>query len=78
LQAQYTAAFKQVEENLLKELLALDKKINSSVGANRATFEKMLKEEFQKACDLIHFDEIEYKKTVTLRRASPAASAMLS
>lgn len=69
LQAQYTAAFRQVEENLLAQLKLLNTKIDNDFTANRATFEKRLTDEFQKACDAIHFDEIQYKKTITKKRA---------
>jgi len=68
LQAQYAALFKQIEDNMRNDLKTARAETSDLVKKSRAEFDKKLKDEFEKACEQIKFNEIEYKKTITKKR----------
>ena len=79
LQAQYESVFQQIQDRMAQELKAVRSEANElvkksraetndSVKSNQVEFAKKLKEEFDKACEQIKFDEIEYKKVITKKR----------
>ena len=68
VQAQYAALFQKVEEDFKSEVKGVRAEAVNTVQKARKDFEGLLKQEFDKACDKIAFDEIEYKKTITKKR----------
>ena len=79
LQLQYAVLFQQVQDRMAAELKTVKAEANDLVKKSRSEatdlvkksrveFEAKLKEEFDKACEKIKFDEIEYKKTITKKR----------
>jgi hypothetical protein len=65
---QFTTAFKQAEGELTTALKEVKEESSKAVLDVRKDFEGKLKKEFDKACEKIHFDEIEYKKSITKKR----------
>lgn len=68
LQAQYAVLFKQIQDNMTNDLKIARAETGDLVKKNRADFDAKLKTEFDKACEQIKFNEIEYKKTITKKR----------
>lgn len=68
LQAQYAVLFKQIQDNMANDLKIARAETGDLVKKNRADFDAKLKTEFDKACEQIKFNEIEYKKTITKKR----------
>ena len=68
LQAQYAVLFKQIQDNMENDLKNARAETGDLVKKSRADFEAKLKSEFEKACEQIKFNEIEYKRTITKKR----------
>lgn len=68
LQAQYAVLFQQIQDNMKVVLKTARAETSDLVKKSRVDFETKLKAEFEKACDEIKFNEIEYKKTITKKR----------
>lgn len=68
LQAQYAALFQQIQDAFKAEIKTVKAEAVGTVQKCRTDFDKLLKTEFEKACEKIQFDEIEYKKTITKKR----------
>ena len=68
LQAQYSLLFEQIQDTFKVEVKATKADAISTVKKCKADFEQLLKTEFEKACEQIKFDEIEYKNTITKKR----------
>jgi hypothetical protein len=65
-QIDYRDKVKEQYQILFEQVTNLAKK---QAESSKEDFEKLLKEEFEKACAAIKFNEIEYKKTITKKRA---------
>lgn len=68
LQAQYAVLFQQIQDNMKNDLKEARAETTDLVKKSRAEFDTKLKTEFDKACEQIKFNEIEYKKTITKKR----------
>lgn len=68
LQAQYSLLFQKIQDDFKAEVKAVKAEAVGTVSKAKVDFDKLLKTEFEKACEKIHFDEIEYKKTITKKR----------
>jgi len=68
LQAQYAVIFKQIEDNMKSNLKSARAETSDLVKKSRVEFDKKLKDEFDKACEQIKFNEVEYKRTITKKR----------
>lgn len=68
IKAQYALLFEEVQRNMQSALTNSKSEALVSVEKTRAEFDQKLKTEFDKACEGIKFDEIEYKKTITKKR----------
>lgn len=66
--AQYATLFQKLEEDFKSEVKGVRGEAVNAVQKSRKDFEGLLKQEFDKACEKIAFDEIEYKKTITKKR----------
>ena len=68
LQAQYAALFQQIQDNMDADLKIARAETTDLVKKSREEFDTKLTAEFEKACEQIKFNEIEYKKTITKKR----------
>jgi len=68
LQAQYAVLFQQIQDNMKNDLKEARVETSELVKKSRADFDAKLKSEFEKACEQIKFNEIEYKRTITKKR----------
>lgn len=68
LQAQYAVLFQKIQEDFKAEVKTVKSDAVGTVQKAKGDFDKLLKAEFEKACEKIKFDEIEYKKTITKKR----------
>lgn len=68
LQAQYAVLFQKIESDLKKDLQEVKDSSKEAVKAAEKKFDDKLKSEYDKACEQIKFNEIEYKKTITKKR----------
>lgn len=68
LKSQYDALFRQVEDNIKSHVQKLEDSTSALILDAHAEFAIKLKEEFDKACKAIKFDEITYKRTITKKR----------
>lgn len=66
--AQYATLFKKLEEDFKLEVKGVRAEAVGTIQKARKDFEGLLQAEFDKACEKIAFDEIEYKKTITKKR----------